>query len=142
MYEGVGAIIRNKSGDKFFVQQKDAEYAYEYWIGAFSFWGGEVEESDLSAENALMRELEEEVPYLNRALSCSVISFLSTYMIDSLERYRFSLYEIVLLDKEFDHLPASNVLEGRASVRSKDDLLNGKWVWGLEQVVNSYFGNS
>jgi len=138
MHKGVGVIIGNKESNKFFVQKKDEKYQIKKWINAFSFWGGEVEKTDKTPFEALIRELTEELGS-EFIYDKSEIKFIDNYIVKSEPDFSFNLFELLLATKDFENLTNLKINEGSGTVQNKDSLLTGVWVWGLEEVIKNYF---
>lgn len=138
MHQGVGLLITDKSRELFFIQKKDRNYPVEKWIGGFSFWGGAIEDNDLSPYEALIREIQEE---LTTELDYKQIKFVNEFLVKSDSNYTFYLFELTVNEKTLDTLKYQKVNEGNCDVVTKKALLTGKWIWGLEQVINQHFEN-
>lgn len=138
IHEGVGVLISNQAGDLFFVQEKDQCYPIKKWVGAYSPWGGKMEAWDTDMLKALMRELGEELQSeIN--LSEENFRFVGKFLIESDNSFVFHLFTLMLNHADFKIISASNVLEGKGVIKSKDELLTGNWIWGLEQVIYEFF---
>lgn len=140
MHLGVGIIIRNESGDLFFIQEKDETYPVEKYRNYCSFFGGKIEEGETPLEG-LKRELIEEVD-LGDLIQRIDIRFIQSFFIQ--KRFEFNLFEGVLSDDDFKILKhkydtsSLPVFEGRSKILDKDLLIKEKWIWGLEEVVLFY----
>ncbi len=137
MHKGVGLIITNKKRTLFFVQQKDENYPVEKWAKCYSFWGGKIEESDFSYLEALKRELYEEING-NIDFTSSKIEFVSKFIVNCDKTYEFNLFELVVDDMELQELKSTEIFEGHGVLISLNELINGKWIWCLERVINQY----
>ncbi|MFT5647483.1 MAG: hypothetical protein ACI976_002175 [Aureispira sp.] len=140
MHKGVGLLISNTDQTQFFVQIKDEQYPYEAWRGACSFWGGAIEtgEDELTA---VERELEEEIPDAARLLNHISKTKLNHYLIDNktvIQPFSLTVFEAVVSTQELQQLAQTRVLEGRALVLSKTDLLKRKWIWGMDFILKEY----
>ncbi len=138
MHQGVGLLIQNERNDLFFIQQKDEKYSQKKWIGAYSFWGGEIENGDLTIYDALLRELNEEILTSIDFLKHD-FNFIGKYTVNSDEVYLFNLYLLTLNEFQFLELCNAEIKEGNGVVINQNELINGNWVWGLEQVIKNYF---
>lgn len=136
MHKGVGLIITNKEKSLFFVQKKDKNYPIKKWIDCFSFWGGAIEDDDQSPLDALIREVKEEI---NFDLKIDEIKFIDEFMVKSDTDFPFFLFELIVSEETLKALPQLKVNEGNSSLVSKDELLKGQWIWGLELVIANYF---
>lgn len=132
---GVGVIVRNRAGTRFYVQQKDAEYR-PYPL-AYSLFGGASEAGETPAQ-ALARELVEELGDASEPVLAAGPSFVEEHRVGP-RRFRFCLFEAVLDDAALDLLAEARVLEGeRGCVVSREQLRSLPFVWGLEAVVCAY----
>lgn len=137
MHTGVGIIIRNKSGNSFFIQEKDESYPVERYRNCCSLFGGKIEEGETPLEG-LKRELMEEVDFGNLIHKMDV-RFIQSFLIQN--RFEFNLFEGILEDPDFYFLKDKAIFEGRSKMLNKDFLMEEKWVWGLEEVISFYFKN-
>lgn len=140
MHQGVGLLISNTDQTQFFVQIKDELYPYEAWRGACSFWGGAIEtgEDELTA---VERELEEEIPDAVRLLKHIPKTKINHYLIDNktvIQPFSLTVFEAVVSTQELQQLAQTRVLEGRALLLSKTDLLKRKWIWGMDFILKEY----
>ncbi len=137
MHKGVGLIITNKSKAQFFIQQKDENYPIKKWAMCFSFWGGEIEETDDSLLRALKRELVEEIEDVINFESLT-INFVDEFKINCDEAFVFTLFELILDNEQLHQLQEAKIFEGYGKLVSLDELKNGKWIWCLEHVIAQY----
>ena len=98
---------------------------------------GKIEESDNSLLEALKRELAEEIVGVVN-FDSSKIDFVDEFKINCDETFVFSLFELILDDKVLYQLPKAKILEGHGKLLSLNELMNGKWIWCLEQVTAQY----
>lgn len=148
MHQGVGLLISNTDQTLFFVQIKDEQYPYEAWRGACSFWGGAIEpedEQELTAVEreltAVERELEEEIPDAALLLKHIPKTKIKRYLIDNktvTQPFSLTVFEAIVSTEALQQLAQTNVLEGRALLLSKTDLLKRKWIWGMDFILKEY----
>ena len=137
MHEGVGLIIGNEEKSMFFLQKKDKTYPITKWVDGFSFWGGAIEENDKSPYEALIREIQEE---LTVELDDEQIKYVGEFLVNSDEKYKFHLFELIVSDATLEMMKGQKVNEGLACLAKTETVLNEKWIWGLEQVIVQYLG--
>jgi len=141
MHEGVGLLISNPDQTQFFVQIKDEQYPYEAWRGACSFWGGAIEAEDKDEQTAVERELEEEIPDAARLLKEIPKHKINRYLIDNpttIEPFGLTIFEAIISTEDLQQVAKTRVLEGRALLLSKTDLLARKWIWGMDFIFKEY----
>jgi hypothetical protein len=141
MHQGVGLLISNTDQTQFFVQIKDEQYPYEAWRGACAFWGGAIEPEDKDELIAVERELEEEIPDAARLLKQVPKNKVNYYLIDNktvLKPFGLTVFEAVVSTEELQKIAQSRVLEGRALLLSRTDLLERKWIWGMDFIIRDY----
>jgi hypothetical protein len=140
MHQGVGLLISNTNQTQFFVQIKDEQYPYEAWRGACAFWGGAIE-SDEEVLAAVERELEEEIPDAALLLKDVPKNKINYYLIDNktvIQPFGLTIFEAVVSTEQLQQIAKSRVLEGRALLLSKTDLLERKWIWGMDFILKEY----
>lgn len=140
MHKGIGLIIGNRNRDKFFIQIKDNEYPIKKWIGAFSFWGGGIEASDISELEALRREIIEEIEPADFILNHEW-KRIDSFIVESEPAFHFTLYEMLIEDHEFDEFNHVSINEGFGTFAFHTDLLEREWVWGLKSVFQKYMND-
>jgi 8-oxo-dGTP pyrophosphatase MutT (NUDIX family) len=137
MHRGVGIIIRNESGNLFFVQEKDETYPFVEYRNCCSLFGGKIEDGE-TLEIGLIRELKEEIEIGNLFQKMNIRFLKSFLMKNNLSEFEFSLFEGILSDDDFILLSQKRIMEGRSKVLDKNGLLGEKWIWGLEVVIRFY----
>jgi hypothetical protein len=140
MHQGVGLLISNTDQTQFFVQIKDEQYPYEAWRGACAFWGGAIEPGE-DALTAVERELEEEIPDAALLLKHLIKNKINYYLIDNktvIKPFGLTIFEAVVSTEDLQKIAQSRVLEGRALLLSKADLLERKWIWGMDFILKEY----
>jgi hypothetical protein len=141
MHQGVGLLISNTDQTQFFVQIKDEQYPYEAWRGACSFWGGAIEPEDEQELTAVERELEEEIPDAALLLKHIPKNKINRYLIDNktvIQPFFLTIFEVVVSTEALQKIAQTSVLEGRALLLSKTDLLKRKWIWGMDFILKEY----
>jgi 8-oxo-dGTP pyrophosphatase MutT (NUDIX family) len=134
-HHGVGIIVRNRAGTRFYLQQKDA--TYRRFPLAYSFFGGAIEPGETPAQ-ALARELDEELAEAAAPLLAAGPALVDEYRVGPLQ-HQLWLFELIVDDAMLDTLAVTPVLEGeRGAVIERERLLDLKFVWGLELVVANY----
>jgi len=136
MHLGVGIIIRNESGDLFFIQEKDETYPIEKYRNCYSLFGGKIEEGETPLIG-LRRELKEEIE-MGDLIQHINIHFLQSFIIKNDNPFSFHLFEGIMNDDHFNSLLQKKVIEGRSKVLNKNQLENGRWIWGLEKTIAYY----
>lgn len=137
IHKGVGLLISNEEQSQFFVQIKDEQYPYEAWRGACAFWGGAIEEKDQDEITAVERELEEEIPDAALLLKGIPKNKIKRYWIDNksvVQPFWLNIYEVVVDNKQLQQIAKTRVLEGKGALLSKQDLLQKKWIWGMDFI--------
>jgi len=140
MHQGVGLLISNTDQTQFFVQIKDEQYPYEAWRGACAFWGGAIEPGE-DVLTAVERELEEEIPDAALLLKHLIKNKINYYLIDNktvIKPFGLTIFEAVVSTEDLQKIAQSRVLEGRALLLSKADLLERKWIWGMDFILKEY----
>lgn len=140
MHQGVGLLISNTDQTQFFIQIKDEQYPYEAWRGACAFWGGAIEAGE-DALTAVERELEEEIPDAALLLKHLIKNKINYYLIDNktvIKPFGLTIFEAVVSTEDLQKIAQSRVLEGRALLLSKADLLERKWIWGMDFILKEY----
>ncbi|CAA6809430.1 MAG: Unknown protein [uncultured Aureispira sp.] len=140
MHQGVGLLISNTDKTQFFVQIKDEHYPYEAWRGACAFWGGAIETGE-DALRAVERELEEEIPEAARFLKQVPKKKINYYLIDNkmvVNPFGLTVFEAIVSTEDLQKIAQTRVLEGRALLLSKSDLLERKWIWGMDFIFKTY----
>lgn len=141
MHQGVGLLISNTDQTQFFVQIKDDQYPYEAWRGTCAFWGGAMETEDENELIAVERELEEEIPDAARLLKQTPKTKVKYYLIDNntlTQPFGLTIFEAVVSTALLQKIAQTKVLEGRALLLSKKDLLERKWIWGMDFILKEY----
>lgn len=140
IHQGVGLLISNRDQTQFFVQIKDEHYPYEAWRGACAFWGGAIEPDEQELE-AVERELEEEIPDAALLLQQVSKNKIKRYWIDNktvLQPFWLTVFEAVVSTETLQKIAQTKVLEGRSLLLSKTDLLDKKWIWGMDFILKEY----
>lgn len=140
MHRGVGIIMRNESGNLFFVQEKDETYPFIEYRNYCSFFGGKIEDGE-TIEAGLIRELKEEIEIGDLISEMDIRFFKSFLLENNLSKFEFNLFEGILNDDDFIFLSQKKIMEGRSKILSQDELMNEKWVWGLDVVIGFYFSD-
>ena len=141
IHEGVGLLISNSDQTQFFVQIKDAQYLYEAWRGACAFWGGAMEPEDERELTAVERELEEEIPDAALLLKHIPKNKIQRYLIKNktvTRPFYLTVFEAVVTTEVLLQIAQTKVLEGEGLLLSKDDLLERKWIWGMDFILKEY----
>ncbi len=141
IHQGVGLLISNSNQTKFFVQIKDGQYPHEAWRGACAFWGGAIEPEDKEELIAVERELEEEIPEAAVLLKKVPKQKIKRYWIDNkivVQAFWLTVFEAVVSDAQLQQISQTEVLEGRGLLISKEDLLQRKWIWGMDFILKEY----
>lgn len=141
IHKGVGLLISNKDHNQFFIQIKDEQYPYKEWRGACAFWGGAIEEEDQDERTAVERELEEEIPEAAFLLKDIQKNKINRYWIDNksvVQPFWLSIYEVTIENEQLQKVAKSTVLEGKGLLISKSDLLQKKWIWGMDFIFKEY----
>lgn len=135
-HKGVGLLIANQDQSRFFVQQKDETYPYPEWQLAYSFWGGAIEANETTQE-ALFRELFEELPNYAPALIKKEPSFVGSFSVFTGDETFFELNVFILsIDNElFETFSNDSVLEGYGRFVGKEELLSSVWIWNTSFIL-------
>jgi hypothetical protein len=143
MHRGVGIIIKNKSGNLFFIQEKDETYPFVEYRNYCSLFGGKIEDGE-TLEIGLIRELKEEIDFEGEDQMCNLKPvFLKCFLLkNNLSEFEFNLFEGILSDDDFALLSQKRIMEGRSKILNKKGLMNEKWIWGLEVVIEFYLNNT
>lgn len=134
-HHGVVAIVTDPARTHFLVQQKDEHYAP--FPDGYSLFGGAVE-VDENDDNALIRELQEELGEIAaRLLTRPPRRVLS--MRPPPGTFQLTAYELIVPLDQLRTLHNCAVQEGRRGVvMSRSDLTQTELVWGLSAVVAAY----
>lgn len=141
IHEGVGLLISNSDQTQFFVQIKDAQYPYKAWRGACAFWGGAMEPEDERELTAVERELEEEIPDAALLLKHIPKNKIQRYLIKNktvIRPFYLTIFEAVVTTEVLLQIAQTKVLEGEGLLLSKTDLLERKWIWGMDFILKEY----
>ena len=135
-HRGVGLLIANEDQSRFFVQQKDETYPYPEWQLAYSFWGGAIEANETPQE-ALFRELFEELPSYAPTLIKKEPSFAGSFSVFTGEKDFFELNVFLLsVDNQFfETFSSEEVLEGYGRFVGKEELLSSAWIWNTSFIL-------
>ncbi len=134
MHQGVGVLIGNKNGSRFFVQQKDETYPHEAWRGCLSFWGGAIQAGE-SPRTALARELEEEIPESVALLADFDIEQLKKYTVQAYHgAFELTVFEVKVTDKILQQLTTIRVLEGEGVLLERAAIEKRKWIWETDFI--------
>ncbi len=136
LHQGVGIIFRNKEHSAFFIQVKDESYPIPEYRECNSLFGGKIEDGE-SPEEGLLRELNEELG-LGKLMDKLNIKFIQTFNLQKEKEFEFHLFEGILENDDFLALSQVSVFEGYGKLIKKENLLNEKWIWGLEKVLEFY----
>ena len=139
MHKGVGLLISNLDGSRFFIQQKDESYPYEEWRNCCSFWGGAIEEEDASELVAVHRELEEEIPDTLELLLPMDKKIIGKYKIPTFDSaFWLTVFVVQVTNAELDKIATTKVLEGRGVLFSRVEALAQKWIWNTDFIFHDY----
>jgi len=141
LHQGVGLLISNTDQTQFFIQIKDEQYPYEAWRGACAFWGGAMEPEDEQELTAVERELEEEIPDAALLLKHIPKTKINRYLINNktvIQPFSLTVFEAIVSTEALQKIAQTRVLEGRALLLSKTDLLKRKWIWGMDFILKEY----
>lgn len=135
-HRGVGLVLTNTNRDLFYLQQKDETYPIAKWQLALSVWGGAVEAEDDSDENALLRELREELNWTRTENALP----LGIFDVKSEQRFFISLFEIVLPEEELISFSENTIVnEGYGILLTKEELGKYSWVWDLDSILKPIY---
>jgi hypothetical protein len=139
IHKGVGLLIGNSDQTRFFVQIKDEEYPFVEWRGACAYWGGAIEEDDISELKAVERELEEELPGAVPILKDIPKIRIDKYWVDEVESpFWLTIFEVVVSDKQLMEVAVNKVLEGYGRLMTREEILESKWIWKMDFIFKKY----
>lgn len=141
IHQGVGLLITNNAFNQFYVQIKDEHYQFEAWRGACTFWGGAIEPEDATELIAVEREVVEEIPDAVPILANVPKSQIKRFLVDNehLERpFELTLFEAIVTNEQLHQIANVKVLEGNGTLINRVDLLNAKWLWGMDFIFKEY----
>ena len=103
---------------------------------AHSFFGGEIEETEVAKE-ALIRELKEEIKS-DDLVKHIQFQKIAVFLLQGENEWKFHFYEGIVDDEYFEMLPQLDILEGYGKLIEPKLLKELDWIWGLEAVVEYY----
>ena len=138
--QGVGVLIHFQKDDLFYVQRKDHLYPDSRYVGAYAFWGGAVESYDHSYDQALTRELVEELNVESKIIhGWSFRQFEVFQVRHEYISYDLHLYYLSLNEHDFMHVSGQTVNEGEGVVKNGMELVNSKWIWDTSFIFRSVY---
>ena len=142
-HQGVGVIITNEDRTQFYFQDKGDSYPIVRYQNCLSFFGGRLDKINGEGINgALKRELQEPSElgdYWGNVVYEAAEELETVKVKDGLGDYNITIYEAVLSNEVFNELvKAPTGREGTGVVVPKDELLQHKYIWGLEGVLHTY----
>ncbi len=135
-HRGAGVLFTDPERAHFLLQQKDERYR-PHPLG-MSVFGGAVEPEE-SPRDAVLRELEEELPAAREALGLAP-SLRSVFFGElGAAPYQFDLFEAVLPEETLRMLTRAPLFEGKAAVLvPRNALREQPWIYALGEAIARY----
>lgn len=140
-HKGVAAIITTEDRDKFYMQFKGNGDTRKNAQDRFSFWGGEIEDSDKDEAGALERELVEEIPAWGALLAFEARELMRLKTRDGRRNYDRLFYEVVLPDRLFARLVYAETTEGKGMIIPRGEMHSLPFAFDLAEIWDYYIDN-
>lgn len=119
----------------FYLQQKDETYPITKWRLALSVWGGAMEPEDQSEEEAVLRELKEELDWQPTA-----IKKIGDFIVRTDNDFPITIFEIVMSEIELKYFAANKIsYEGNALLVDKNQIWQQPWIWDLDIILKPIY---
>ncbi len=119
----------------FYLQQKDETYPITKWRLALSVWGGAMEREDQSEEEAVLRELKEELDWQPTA-----INKIGDFIVRTDNDFPITIFEIVMSEIELKYFAANKIsYEGNALLVDKNQIWQQPWIWDLDIILKPIY---